>query len=128
MLTVLLDLLVALLQRVDCGCGCTPRCSRKYEAQSLDGRDETKHSKLKDKPPKSPKPRINGVNGLHREFDFMHHHSEEGHTPMMSSSNSEITASSTPTADSVEEGEEPRAVVAAEMHNSETESRSDPFP
>ena len=126
-LTVLLDLLVALLQRIDCGCGCTLKCSRQYEAQSLDGRDEVKHSKLKDKSLKSPKPRINGVNGLHREFDFMHHHSEEGHTPMMSSSNSEITTSSTRTADSLEEGEEPRAVVAVETHSSETESRADPI-
>ena len=127
LLTILLDLLVGLLQRIDCGCGCTSRCSRQHEVQDLDSNDETRHSKLKEKSLKNTKPRINGVNGLHREFDFMHNHSEEGHTPMMSSSNSEITSSSTPTADSLEEGEEPGAVVAVETHNSETESGTDPI-
>ena len=127
LLTVLLDLLVGLLQRIDCRCGCTSRCSRQHDTQDLDSKDETRHSKLKEKSLRNMKPRINGVNSLHREFDFMHYHSEEGHTPMMSSSNSEITSTSTPTADSLEEGEEPGAVVAVETHNSETESGADPI-
>ena len=130
-LTILLDLLVGLLQRLDCGCGCTSRCSRQHEIQDLDNKDEIRNSKSKDKSlslTKSTKPRINGVNVLHREFDFMYNHSEGGHTPMMSSSNSDITTSSTPTADSVEEGEEPGAVVAVETHNSETESSTVPDP
>ena len=130
LLTVLLDLLVGLLQRIDCGCGCTSRCSRQQEVQDLDSKDETRYSKSKEKSlslTRNTKPRINGVNGLHREFDFMHYHSEEGHTPMMSSSNSEITSSSTPTADSLEAGEEPGAVIAVETHNSETESGANPI-
>ena len=135
LLTILLDLLVGLLQRIDCGCGCKSRCSWQHEIRDLDNSvsDETRHSKLKEKSlslTRSTKPRINGVNGLHREFDFMHYHSEEGHTPMMSSSasDSEITSSSTPTADGLEEGEEPGAQVSVETHthNSETESGADP--
>jgi hypothetical protein len=136
LLTVLLDLLVGVLQRIDCGCGYTSRCSRQHEIQDLDGKDESRHSKSKEKSlslTRNTKPRINGVvNGLHREFDFMHYHSEEeGHTPMMSSSasDSEITSSSTPTADHLEEGEEPGAqIIVATHHNSETESSADPVP
>ena len=138
LLTILLDLLVGLLQRIDCGCGCTSRCSRQQrEVQDLEGKDETRQTKSKEKSlslTRNTKPRINGVvNGLHREFDFMHYHdhSEEGHTPMMSSSpsDSEITSNSTPTADHLEEGEEPGAQVAVVTHHhnsSETESGADP--
>ena len=138
LLTVLLDLLVGLLQRIDCECSCTSRCSRQQrEVQDLDSKDETRHSKSKEKSlslARNTKPRINGVvNGLHREFDFMHYHdhSEEGHTPMMSSSpsDSEITSNSSPTADHLEEGEEPGAQVAVATHHhnsSETESGADP--
>ena len=138
LLTVLLDLLVGLLQRIDCGCGCTSRCSRQQrEVQDLDSKDETRQTKSKEKSlnlTRNTKPRINGVvNGLHREFDFMHYHdhSEEGHTPMMSSSpsDSEITSNSTPTADHLEEGEEPGIQVAMVTHHhngSETESGTHP--
>ena len=138
LLTVLLDLLISLLQRLDCGCGCTSRCCRQqYEVQDLDGKDETRCSKSKEKSislTRNAKPRMNGVvNGLHQEFDFMHYHnhSEEGHTPMISPSpsDSEITLDSTPTADHPEEGE-PGAQVAMETHHhnsSETESDADPI-
>ena len=137
LLTVLLDLLVGLLQRIDCGCGCTSRCSprQQREVQHLDGKDETRQTKSKEKSlslTRNTKPRINGVvNGPHREFDFMHYrdHSEEGRIPMMSSSPSDSESTSNSTADHLEEGEEPGVQVAMETHHhngSETESGADP--
>lgn len=117
-LTILLDLLVTLLQRLDCGC--TSKCSRR-RSQELGGHDETKSSKLK------PSLAKHKVNGLHKEFDFVHYHSEGGHTPMVSSS--EVSTISTPTADSLEDGEEPVVMVPTETNNGETESATlDPMP
>ena len=124
LLTVLLDLLVGLLQRLDCGCGCSSRCLQK-ESRDLDGgTDETKSSKVKSGPKESTtrNGKHHRICGVNKEFDY---HLEGGHTPMVSSS--EVSTISTPTAGSLEEGEEePGIVIAVEMQNSETESALDP--
>ena len=134
LLTVLLDLLVGLLQKLDCGCVCSSPCSSRCTQNrnwELNNQDETRHSRLrtrvKEKVPhqtRSGKHQISVVNGIHKEFDIAHQHAEEGLTPMMSSS--EVSPSSTPSAESLEDGEEP-GMVAMETHNSETES-ADPVP
>ena len=134
-LTILLDLLVSLLQRFDCGCTFL-WCASRRESKDLENGDAITSSKVKsslrDKTfhhVKSGKHKLSGVNGLHKEYDFVHYHSEGGHTPMVASS-SEISTISTPTADSLEEGEEPREMVTIETNNNnaETESATNPMP
>ena len=128
-LTILLDLFVGLLQKLDCGCSCTSKCTRRGNIdlnEKEDGKNSKSNGSIKDKAfhqARSGKHRLYGVNGLHKDFDFVPYHSEEGHTPMVSSS--EVSTISTPTADSLENGEEP--VIMAAL-NSETESTADPIP
>ena len=136
-LTILLDLLVTLLQRIDCGCTpCTLSCASQRESKDLENKDAISSSKvkssLKDKTfhhVRSGKHKLCSMNGLHKEYDFVHYYSEGGHTPMVASS-SEISTISTPTADSLEEGEEPGGMVTIETNNNnaETESAINPMP
>lgn len=126
-LTILLDLLVSLLQKLDCGC--TLSCASRRESKDLETIDAVTSSKvkssLKDRTfhhVRSGKHKLS-VNGLHKEFDFAHYRSEGGHTPMVASS-SEISTASTPTANSLEEGEEPREMVTIETNNNNAETES----
>ena len=129
-LTILLDLFVSLLQRLDCGCtsSCT-LCSR-HESKDIDNKDAITSSKikssLKDKTFHHVRSSKHKMNGLQKEFDFV---AERGHTPMVLSS-SEVSTISTPTADSLEEGVEPENTVTMETNdnNAETESAFNPRP
>ena len=138
-LTILLDLLVGLLQKIDCGCGCgsmsqcASRCCR-GKRQILNSEEVNGSSKadgnMNDRAfhhqAKSGKHWMSSVNGFHKEFDFVRYHSKEGHTPMVSSS--EVSTISTRSAESLEEGEEPVIMAVGRNTSSETESNMDPLP